>query len=115
MFLPKTEPQTVLLPVMTSLANARRFALIYSRPDHGDPSRVLPKTLEKRWRVTEKKHWTGVDVYLFDSPPDACNQERLRHKHRRHCVRFAGAGTGGSIPLRFEWAGQRPTIDSLRD
>ena len=43
----------------------RQFVLVYSRPDHGDPSRSLPRFLEERYPLRAHKHWTGVEMLLF--------------------------------------------------
>ncbi len=63
-----TPAQESLETVWASLSNIRRFALVYSRTDHGDPERRLPGLLEARYRLIEKRRWTGVDVYVFDVP-----------------------------------------------
>jgi hypothetical protein len=60
-----TSDEEALKKVEESLAGAQRFALIYSRPDHGDPRRILPRVMESRNNLVEQRHWTGVDVYLF--------------------------------------------------
>jgi 4-amino-4-deoxy-L-arabinose transferase-like glycosyltransferase len=78
MFMPNTSPEETLEPINQSLAKIQRFALIYSRPDHGDPQRVLPRALEARWRLADKRHWTGVDVYVFETARRVRNCDRFR-------------------------------------
>lgn len=48
-----------------------RFALIYSRPDHGDPARQLLPWLKSRYVLLQQKSWPGMDAYFFSThPPD---------------------------------------------
>ncbi|MDR0534288.1 MAG: glycosyltransferase family 39 protein [Verrucomicrobiales bacterium] len=44
-----------------------KFALIYSRPDHGDPTGALLTFLEKKYRLVEQNKWTGVKVFIFST------------------------------------------------
>jgi uncharacterized membrane protein len=55
-----------LAEINSAVAEVPRFALVYSRPDHGDPERILPRALQAEHRLIERRHWTGVDVYLFE-------------------------------------------------
>jgi 4-amino-4-deoxy-L-arabinose transferase-like glycosyltransferase len=55
----------LLAGITASPAAAPSLALVYSRPDHGDPERILPGALENEHRLLDKRHWTGVDVYVF--------------------------------------------------
>src|SRR4029434_939870 len=83
MIRPGSSAQESLQALTGSLGNIQRFALVYSRPDHGDPDRLLPRTLEMHSRLLQKRHWTGVDVYVFEAREDLCG-ERLRSRLLRH-------------------------------
>jgi uncharacterized membrane protein len=75
-------PEMALLPLSVtndqitgSVANAvetftnqhPQFALIYSRPDHGDPTRALLIFLQKHYSLVEQREWTGVKVFIFST------------------------------------------------
>jgi uncharacterized membrane protein len=53
-------------PIADRLGSARRFALVYARPEYGDPSGVLPGAIKMNARLVERRHWTGVDVFVFE-------------------------------------------------
>jgi len=65
-----------LEPVLKSVANAERFALVYSRPDHGDLGRVLPAALQTHHRLIEKRRWTGVEVFVFEGGAPGISGQR---------------------------------------
>ena len=58
--------EDALAPIKQRVVGMNRFALVYSRPDHGDPEHVLPGAMQACYRLVERRHWTGVDVYLFE-------------------------------------------------
>ncbi len=65
----KPEPSEDSLEAIAEyVASVRRFALVFSRPDHGDPQRVLIPFFESQYETIVHRHWTGVDVYLFSAP-----------------------------------------------
>ena len=65
MLSPAVTTADAVLGVLPHLPELSRFVLIYSRPDHGDPHRLLEPALEKTHRSAVKKHWTGVDLLIF--------------------------------------------------
>jgi hypothetical protein len=60
--------EPALQEIHRKLAGLRRFVLVYSRPDHGDRAGILRKALTERYRVTQHRHWTGVDAYVLEAP-----------------------------------------------
>lgn len=64
---PRAEAERALQPLHERLSGVTRFALVYSRADHGDRDGVLPAALRSRYRLAEHRHWTGVDVFVFES------------------------------------------------
>ena len=88
-FPPRSSPEEVLAPVNQSLVNVQRFALIYSRPDHGDPARALPTAFASGWRLAATRRWTGVEVYVFD---------RARACYRRGKARKRSASPRVELP-----------------
>ena len=65
------ESARALPPLYDTLSGLGRFALVYSRPDHGDRDRVLPDAFRSRYRLLHHQHWTGVDLYVFEVPGPA--------------------------------------------
>jgi hypothetical protein len=68
------EKDSRLEATLRRLTGVKHLVLVYSRPDHGDPERIVPTTLQARFHLLEHRHWTGVDVYEFarlenDLPP----------------------------------------------
>jgi hypothetical protein len=61
-----TAPADAFRPIADKLGGARRFALVYARPEYGDPSRILPGAIQLNARLVEQRRWTGVDVFIFE-------------------------------------------------
>jgi uncharacterized membrane protein len=59
--------EDVLQPFESELARARTLGVIYTRPDYGDPQRILPAWLAQHYHLKLQKTWTGVTFYLFDT------------------------------------------------
>ncbi len=64
---PGASSPDALQPIVDRLAAERRFALVYVRPDYGDPEGVLPAAMQMRARLVEQHRATGVDVFVFES------------------------------------------------
>jgi hypothetical protein len=58
--------EEALRPFQGELDAGRPFGLVYGRPDHGDPRRLLPAWLKERYRLRDEQVWTGVRFYLFE-------------------------------------------------
>ena len=61
--------EAALEPLAKELAAGGAFGLVYTRPDHGDPQRVLPAWLKAHYQLKLEKSWTGVAFYLFEAAP----------------------------------------------
>lgn len=61
--------EAALDPLAKELAEGGTFGLVYARPDHGDPHRILPAWLKQHYPLKLEKSWTGVALYLFDAEP----------------------------------------------
>ncbi len=61
--------ETAVEPLVKELASGGTFGLVYTRPDHGDPQRVLPAWLKAHYQLKLEKSWTGVTFYLFEAAP----------------------------------------------
>lgn len=88
-----TSSEELLEPVRQSEPQVRRFAMIYSRPDHGDPRGILPGVLETHYRLVDKRHWTGVDVYVFERAQPVCQHDGFRDscmRRRRGFLHWPG-------------------------
>lgn len=59
--------QASLRLIHQRLTGVQRFALVYSRPDHGDPERALPAAIQTHYQLLQSRHWTGVDVFVFEA------------------------------------------------
>jgi len=95
-----SENQEALDSLIRSLSIAKRFVLVYSRPDHGDPNRIFPGALEKRWRTREMQHWTGVVVYVFEPPREVVTPKLFRRRfQRRRCEALPSARFRDALPL----------------
>jgi hypothetical protein len=58
--------EDALRPFQKELADGRPFGVVYGRPDHGDPRRLLLAWLKQRYRLKDEQGWTGVRFYLFE-------------------------------------------------
>jgi hypothetical protein len=56
-----------LKPFAEELAEGGIVALVYTRPDHGDPQRLFPTWFKQRYQLQLEKAWTGVALYVFDT------------------------------------------------
>jgi mannosyltransferase len=46
----------------------KHLALVYARPDQGDPQHRIPWIFQKTFHETGEQKWAGVTCYLFDVP-----------------------------------------------
>lgn len=54
-----------LATLRQSTAGAKSWLLIYARPFHGDPKRMLPGWLDENFAILDRKKWTGVEVFTL--------------------------------------------------
>lgn len=66
--------ETALEPIAKALTDGGTFGLVYTRPDHGDPQRLLPAWLKQHYQMKMEKSWTGVAFYIFDAVPPSAKQ-----------------------------------------
>jgi 4-amino-4-deoxy-L-arabinose transferase-like glycosyltransferase len=59
--------EEALKPFAEELAEGRIVALVYTRPDHGDPQGILPTWFKQSYQLQLEKAWTGVALYVFDT------------------------------------------------
>jgi 4-amino-4-deoxy-L-arabinose transferase-like glycosyltransferase len=57
--------EKALHPFAAQLSQGETIALVYTRPDHGDPHGLLPAWLMKHYRLELEETWTGVTVYIL--------------------------------------------------
>jgi hypothetical protein len=49
------------------LAKGGIVALVYTRPDHGDPQSLLSTWVQESHQLQQEKAWTGVTLYILDT------------------------------------------------
>jgi uncharacterized membrane protein len=70
-FYPSTSPEDEADYIRLLASGAHHPALIYLRPDLGDPQHGLPNLFRNLYHQTDQQTWTGVTLFKFERAPSS--------------------------------------------